>query len=201
MSHTKAADPLLNHEYDGIREYDNPTPGWWHLLFWATIVFSAVYGAFFHFSEFRWSEQDTHARDRVAHFERLFGELGELEGDEATILKLAGEQKWLNVGQSVFARNCTQCHGAEGGGINGPNLTDDSYKNIRKVTDLFAVISEGIVDKGMPAWKNRMTQNERVVVSSYVLSLRGKNAAGGKPAEGDVIAPWPPIPAPQAKTE
>ena len=31
---------LLDHEYDGIREYDNPTPGWWVMLFILTIIFS-----------------------------------------------------------------------------------------------------------------------------------------------------------------
>src|SRR3989338_6760548 len=41
-------DRLLDHEYDGIEEYDNPLPGWWVWLFWATIVFSGVYVAFYH---------------------------------------------------------------------------------------------------------------------------------------------------------
>lgn len=30
-------DRILEHNYDGIQEYDNPTPGWWHWLFWASI--------------------------------------------------------------------------------------------------------------------------------------------------------------------
>jgi len=36
-------DFLSDHEYDGIREYDNPTPGWWHAIFIATIAFSFFY--------------------------------------------------------------------------------------------------------------------------------------------------------------
>lgn len=188
---------LLEHEYDGIREYDNPTPGWWHLIFWLTIAFSAFYGAFFHFSELAWDEHGTLDRDQQAYYARLFGELGDLEGDEPTILRLMAEDKWLNVGHSVFARNCTQCHGAEGGGINGVNLTDHSYKNVKHLADLYSVVTTGVVDKGMPAWNNRLQNNERVVVAAYVASLRGKNVPGGRPAEGDTIAPWPaPQPAP-----
>ena len=32
----------MDHCYDGIQEYDNPTPGWWWMLFWVTILFSVV---------------------------------------------------------------------------------------------------------------------------------------------------------------
>ncbi|MEK7370666.1 MAG: cbb3-type cytochrome c oxidase N-terminal domain-containing protein, partial [candidate division NC10 bacterium] len=45
---TTDRDRLLDHEYDGIEEYDNPLPGWWVWVFWATIVFSGVYVAFYH---------------------------------------------------------------------------------------------------------------------------------------------------------
>ncbi|MBN8645141.1 MAG: c-type cytochrome [Planctomycetes bacterium] len=182
---------LLEHAVDGIREYDNPTPGWWHLLFWGTIIFSAVYGAFFHFSEFAWDERDTHTREQSAYYARLFGALGDLEGDDATIAGLMSEEKWLKVGHSVYARNCAQCHGAEGGGINGPNMTDDAYKNVKTLADVYKIVSEGVVEKGMPAWNNRLQKNERVVVAAFVASLRGKAAAGGKPPEGEVIAPFP----------
>ena len=36
-------DQLSGHEYDGIQEYDNPTPGWWVAVFAATVVFSVFY--------------------------------------------------------------------------------------------------------------------------------------------------------------
>ncbi|MFN7337509.1 MAG: cbb3-type cytochrome c oxidase N-terminal domain-containing protein, partial [bacterium] len=29
---------ILDHEYDGIREFDNPTPGWWHAIFFASVI-------------------------------------------------------------------------------------------------------------------------------------------------------------------
>ena len=31
-------DQLLDHEYDGIREYDNPMPRWWLWILYATVV-------------------------------------------------------------------------------------------------------------------------------------------------------------------
>lgn len=33
----------MGHEYDGIRELNNPLPKWWSYMFWATIVFAVVY--------------------------------------------------------------------------------------------------------------------------------------------------------------
>lgn len=36
-------DRLVEHEYDGIQEYDNPMPRWWVIIFWATIIYSIVY--------------------------------------------------------------------------------------------------------------------------------------------------------------
>ena len=34
---------IKGHKYDGIKEYDNPMPGWWVWLFIGTIAFSVVY--------------------------------------------------------------------------------------------------------------------------------------------------------------
>ena len=39
MSEPNRQDQLLDHNYDGIQEYDNPLPTWWVTLFWISIVF------------------------------------------------------------------------------------------------------------------------------------------------------------------
>src|SRR4051812_4855934 len=38
---------LMDHDYDGIREYDNPLPSWWSLVFGATIAFAFLYFAYY----------------------------------------------------------------------------------------------------------------------------------------------------------
>jgi len=44
MSHHDQSeyDKLFDHDYDGIKEYDNPLPSWWTNLWVASFVFSVV---------------------------------------------------------------------------------------------------------------------------------------------------------------
>ena len=84
-------DPLTNHEYDGIREYDNPTPGWWHAIFFATIIFSALYIMAYSWNKAANTPQEDLADRQVAEDTKLFGKLGELKGDEATIQQTRAE--------------------------------------------------------------------------------------------------------------
>lgn len=48
MVKTKQKDPLLDHDYDGIRELDNDLPPWWLYLFYITIIWGILYLIYFH---------------------------------------------------------------------------------------------------------------------------------------------------------
>jgi cytochrome c oxidase cbb3-type subunit 3 len=182
--------PLTDHLYDGIKEYDNPLPGWWTFLFWATILFSPLYLICFHAAEGR-SIHDNYGRHMASIFERRFAEIGELKPDSATIMKyVTDEPKWLAVGEAVYKANCFSCHGSKGEGAVGPNLTDDYWKNVRSVEDIAKVIENGAANGAMPAWKNRLShQNQIVLTAAYIASLRA-NPVSGKAPEGDKIGPW-----------
>lgn len=190
----KHADLLLNHEYDGIREFDNPTPGWWHLLFLLSIVFSFFYFLYYEVNPESATLQANWQAAKVADTRRQFGSVGELAGDEATIQKMRGDARFLEIAASIYAGNCAQCHGKDGRGDIGVNLTDNEYKNVNRVEDLYAVITRGAGGQAMPAWENRLSQNERVILAAYIANLRG-SATNGKPPEGKAIPDWPPIPA------
>ncbi len=185
---------LLDHNYDGIQEYDNPTPGWWWWLFHATTAFSVVYFIFFTFSPAAWTATDEHAAASTALLRKQFGEIGDLTPDEATLVKFMHDDKWLVVGEATFKGRCVSCHGARGEGGVGVNLTDDHFKNVKTITDLAKVITEGAANGAMPAWKNQLHPNEIVLSAAYVATLRGKNLPSARPAEGDVIPPWPTAP-------
>lgn len=188
-----AQDQLLEHEYDGIREYDNPIPGWWHWLFVLSIVFSVVYFMYYHIGTISSTIHDDWQAQQVAEFQRIFGTLGELQPDQATILRMMKNPQMMAVAQGIFVGNCAACHGRDGGGITGPNLTDDNYKNIRTIEDLYTVITKGAANGAMPAWEQRLLPNERIILASYVASLRGTTPANPRPVEGSRIDAWPEI--------
>ena len=191
---SKQTEELLDHNYDGIQEYDNPTPGWWHGLFWLSIVFSFFYWMYFHVGA-GWTIEEEHSAAVARRVRMLYGELGTLADDEATLVQYMYEPDWLKVGEAIFVKDCAQCHQKDGSGINGVNLTDDHYKNVRKITDIPSIVRIGANNGAMPAWGTRMHPNDVVLVSSYVATMRGQNLPG-RAAEGDVIPPWPdPAPA------
>jgi cytochrome c oxidase cbb3-type subunit III len=187
----RPVDPLLNHEYDGIREYDNPTPGWWHLLFIVTIIFSVFYIAWYSLSPVALSLEEKWDARQTLENKKIFGKMGELAGDEQTIVGLMADERLMRVATGMFVSNCAACHARDGGGINGVNLTDDFYKNTKTITDLLAVINTGANQGAMPAWKDKLSNNERVLLAAYVASLRGTTPGSAKAPEGEKIAPWP----------
>jgi cytochrome c oxidase cbb3-type subunit 3 len=180
---------LTGHLYDGIQEYDNPAPGWWHAIFAMSVLFAPVY--------LLWVHSPVVDRTQLAQYQQAFsdnlklqfGEIGNLEPDRATILKYMDDDKWLTVGSTTFATHCVSCHGREGEGVQGPNMTDDRYLNVKTVEDIAKVVRDGANNGAMPAWGNRLHPNEVVLVSSYIASLRGKQRPGRQP-EGNEIPPW-----------
>jgi cytochrome c oxidase cbb3-type subunit 3 len=186
-------DELLDHNYDGIQEYDNPTPGWWYAVFVATIMFSGLYLLVYHLAVPPLSVR--HATAEARHLDQQFAELNQLENGEPKILAIMNEEAWLSRGEAIFTSACAQCHSADGSGLIGPNLTDDTYKNITGLMDIADLIVTGSANGAMPSQKNILNDNEIALVSAWVASLRGKglptNPMVSPEYEGVPIDPWP----------
>ena len=182
---------LTGHTYDGIREYDNPLPGWWKFLFWVSILFSPFYYFYFHAGAEGRTILDQYNAHMASVFELRFSKIGELEANRETILRFMNDEpEWLAVGEVVYKTNCVSCHGSRGEGKVGPNLTDDHWKNVRNVEDIARVIENGAANGSMPAWKNRLShQNQIVLTAAYIAAMRD-SPVDGRPPEGNVIEPW-----------
>lgn len=185
-------DVLTDHLYDGIMEYDNPTPGWWHLIWFGTIVFSALYMLIYHLSPMVPSHQQTVATAQRRENDQKFGAIAHLPMGDDKMLLLMSDENWLKTGERIFQGKCVICHGPEGAGFVGPNLTDDKYKNVRKLEDIYTVVRDGAANGQMPAQKTVLNDNQIAVVAAYVASLRGQNKPSVKELPEEVpIDPWP----------
>lgn len=189
-------DKLFDHAYDGIREYDNPMPGWWVWMFWLTIIFCIPYVMWYHIG-LGPSVEDDYQGELAAYAQQLMETYGELEPDEATILRFMDDPVAMTGMSGLFKSKCAQCHLADGSGNVGPNLTDDQWINVKELTDIYTILQEGVVAKGMPKWEGKLTKTEMVLLSAYVAQLR-RDPLPGRPAQGSKIPPWPEAAPPEA---
>ena len=181
----------MDQSSDGIFLYDNRVPLWWKFLFVVSIAFAPVYMLFFYSGMPGRSVYDQYTSHQEEILKLRFDEIGVLTADRNTILKFLNEKpEWLAVGMVAYQANCATCHGADGGGLVGPNLTDDYWKHVRSVEDIARVLENGAGNGAMPAWKTRFSHpNQIVLTAAYVASLRKKTVAGKGP-EGVKVADW-----------
>ena len=90
-------------------------------------------------------------------------------------------------GKSVFEARCVVCHGPQGQGLIGPNLTDTSWIHGGKLSEIKNTIENGVLDKGLLAWKGVLSPDEINNVVAYVHSLKGTNPPNPKAAQGVVV--------------
>ncbi|QDU66784.1 cbb3-type cytochrome c oxidase N-terminal domain-containing protein [Engelhardtia mirabilis] len=180
---------LLDHEYDGIREYDNPLPAWWVYTWLATVLICFPYVAWFHGAEGR-TIQDQYEQELTDFAQAMIATYGDLDADQDTILRYMQDDVAMAGMASQFKGKCATCHRADGSGNVGPNLTDDSWINVTKVEDIVGVIRNGVPAKGMTAWGGTFSDTQLVLMAAYVASLR-LHPVDGKAPQGNEIAPWP----------
>lgn len=83
-----------------------------------------------------------------------------------------------------FTTYCTQCHGEEGQGRIGPNLTDSYWIHGNAEIQINKIIREGVPEKGMLAWKNILSADEIKALSFLVANLPESQANDAKAPEG-----------------
>lgn len=187
------------HEWDGLKELNNPLPRWWLWIFYVTILWSIGYWVVYpawptlsgntqgisgrnQFTELRDSQREIIERQRV-YLDKFEGaEFKEIMNDpELYAFAMAG-------GASAFKDNCATCHGTGGAGAPGyPNLNDDDWLWGGTLSDIHQTIKFGIRENNydtrmsqMPAFgKDKLLNKEEIEsVVDYVLSLSGGKTYG-----------------------
>ena len=183
------------HEWDGLKELNNPLPRWWVWVFLATVIWSLWYfvvypawptlsgatqgtSGYTQFKELAESQKEILARQAayLSRFEKAsYREI--LSDPELYAFAVAG-------GKAAFKDNCATCHGSGAQGSNGyPNLNDDDWLWGGRLSDIHTTLLHGIRVQGsydtrqsqMPAFgKEKLLDAQEIsAVVDYVMSLSG----------------------------
>lgn len=179
------------HEWDGIRELDNPMPRWWLWTFYATIAWSLAYTIAYP----AWPLISSATNGLLGYSSRA--ELRtELDGAEAgradyvaAVASLPVEeiiadeglrQFATSAGAAAFKVNCVQCHGSGAAGSAGyPNLNDDEWLWGGTPEDIRFTIAHGIRFEAdgetrfseMPAFGDMLGREEVAALVTHVKAL------------------------------
>jgi len=182
----KEEDKLLNHNFDGIEEFDNPLPPWWVGLFIFTIVFAFVYVLYYHFTGFGPSQREEYLAEinqfKAAKMAKSGNKVDDFKEGETFAVMI--DETQLASGSQIFKTNCSSCHGNEGQGGIGPNLTDNYWIHGGEYNQIVNTIVKGVAEKGMISWKPILSKKEILQVSSYLEKLKGTTPLNPKAPQG-----------------
>jgi cytochrome c oxidase cbb3-type subunit 3 len=177
----------LGHDYDGIRELDNPMPPWWLAGFFISIVFAVVYMFHYHVlgtGDLQHVEYEKSVEQADKEIQAYLDKMA-MNVDETNATQMT-ESSDLTAGKELFINNCATCHQENGRGGVGPNLTDEYWIYGGDIKHLYKVIRKG-APNGMPEHQSKFNPIQIQQVASYVLTLDYVSPEEeGKDPEGDL---------------
>ena len=179
-------DIMLEHQFDGISELDNPTPAWFMWLFYSTIAFAFVYMVYYHVLEYGMMQEEEYEIEMAeAKADREIFLASSANNIDESSVKENQDAATLEAGKAIYATNCIACHGDKGQGSVGPNLTDPYWIHGGAVGSIFKTIKYGVPEKGMISWEKTLSPKQISDVSNYIISMKGSNPPGGKAPQGN----------------
>lgn len=184
------------HEWDGVKELDTPLPKWWLYVFYACILFAAVYCVLFP----AWPGFTSYTKGVLGFSQRQEADrsIAELVAARApmmnrikaaTLQEIQGNPELLNFalngGRTVFADNCATCHGSGGSGNPGfPVLADDDWLWGGTLDQIWQTIAYGVRNANEKSHQSAMprfgadgmlTPAQINDTAEYVLSLSNRS--------------------------
>lgn len=170
MEDEEPVRPDDSKSYDGIRySAEERPPAVFMILFAVLIIWGVSFMAYYLFSG--WSSHAEYAGIKKAKETRLAAEkLKEGEPRAVSTHEEIRSTDLIGAGKKEYAARCAACHGPDGKGGIGPDLTRKSYKFGRTAPEVTRSIVEGRPG-GMPAFKNDLSGDKIEGLVQYVLSL------------------------------
>lgn len=185
------------HEWDGLKELNNPAPRWWLIVLVITIIWAVgymvVYPAWPTLSgdgerggtegSFGWTQYQELEESQA---EIMARRAQNLQAFEAASFQQVSQNENLYAfavagGASAFKDNCATCHGTGGAGASGyPNLLDDDWLWGGDVEAIYQSIRYGIRSdhpearfSEMPVFSEMLSVEEIAALTDHVLSFNG----------------------------
>ncbi|MGL4490935.1 MAG: cytochrome-c oxidase, cbb3-type subunit III, partial [Rhizobiaceae bacterium] len=179
------------HEWDGIRELNNPMPRWWVLTFYACIVWALLYTIAYP----AWPMLTSATKGWLGYSSRgeVRKELAAAEEQKIDYRKAIADKPLADIiadeklrtfaiaaGGAAFKVNCIQCHGSGAQGSAGfPNLNDDDWLWGGKLDDIHTTLTHGIRyasdaktrTSEMPKYGDILKPEEITQVATFVANL------------------------------
>jgi len=190
------------HEWDGLKELNNPAPRWWLWVFILTVIWAVGYWVVYP----AWPTIDgsTKGKWNWTEYKELADKQGEITARQSQYLAKLQSTKLEDVhndralfefarlgGMTAFKENCAACHAAGGAGTKGyPNLNDDDWLWGGKLSDIYQTIQVGIRSShpdtrntAMPNFgKDGVLKPAQIEdVAKYVESMHLKTASASSP--------------------
>jgi cytochrome c oxidase cbb3-type subunit 3 len=174
-------DPVRPHSFDGIQEYDKRLPNWWLNTLYITIIFWVGYWAYYEWFQIgpTGAQAVTQAMAKIDADRLATAPL-----DDASLWKMSQNSTFIESGKALYISNCAACHLAslrgksESPAAIGPDLTDTAWIYGGRPSEVYEIISKGVLAKGMPGWGPVLGPKKVGEVTAYIMS---------KHKEGDPI--------------
>lgn len=176
--HVMADDNTTGHVWDeNLRELNNPLPRWWMWLFVITVVFAAVYLAFYPGlgtlpGTLQWTSQNQYEAEQAkarAAMAPVYAKFTAMSAAE-----LAKDTVAMGIGQRLFLNTCAGCHGSDARGSKGfPNLADGDWLGAHDLDAIKKTIMDGRTGNMPPMAAAVGTAEDVKNLANYVLSLSG----------------------------
>lgn len=185
---------IENHDYDGIHEYDNPMPDWWKTTFVVSIVWSGIYLIGHALGYLPTYETDLHEGQLALESQRAVAAAAQppVVIDEAALTAAFTDEAKLTEGAMTFASICASCHGDQGQGLIGPNLTDKFWLYGGEPMKIVHTIQKG-TNNGMPPWEAIITPEQTIALAAHIHAIQGTTPPNPKAPQGEPYDPDAPV--------
>lgn len=159
------------HDYDGIKyKEEKGSPGIFRILFAVLVVWGVIFMGYYLFSG--WSSQSEADAARKAIVEKKDQAHKSFEG---TVDNHSGSghkvEVYIAAGKQLYGNLCAACHGENGKGSVGPDLTKSKYIYGKSRIDIAKSITEGRPN-GMPAFNGQINPEQVEGLVEFLLSLK-----------------------------